>query len=58
MFQYGKTYEKSKLIYLILSSPEKIVDIEKIRDSHISYIDPEPEYYNSKSQMIFLLLLI
>ena len=50
IFYYGKTYEKRKLLILAISSPEKIVDIEKIRDSHISYIDPEHPNYNSNKK--------
>ena len=50
IFYYGKTYEKRKLLILAISSTEKIVDIEKIRDSHISYLDPEHPNYNSNKK--------
>ena len=50
IFYYGKTYEKRKLLVLAISSPEKIDDLEKIRDSHISYLDPEHPDYNSNNK--------
>ena len=45
MFQYATSHEGRKLIYLILSSPEKIENLEEIRKSHISYLKPEYEGY-------------
>ena len=45
MFSYATSYEGRKLIYLIVSSPEKINNIEKIRKSHLSYIKPDDENY-------------
>ena len=36
MFSYATSYEGRKLIYLIVSSPEKIKNIETIRKSHLS----------------------
>ena len=45
MFSYGKTHEGRKLVYLIVSSPDKIADIDNIRKSHISYIDPDYKNY-------------
>ena len=45
MFSYATSYEGRKLIYLIVSSPEKINNIEKIRKSHLSYIRPDDENY-------------
>ncbi|GIR99860.1 MAG: hypothetical protein CM15mP102_06810 [Flavobacteriales bacterium] len=41
MFSYATSYEGRKLIYLIVSSPDKIQNIENIRNEHISYIDPD-----------------
>ena len=46
MFSYATSYEGRKLIYLIVSSPEKIKNIETIRKSHLSYIKPDDENYN------------
>ena len=45
MFSYATSYEGRKLIYLIVSSPEKINNIESIRKSHLSYIKPDDENY-------------
>ena len=45
MFSYATSYEGRKLIYLIVSSPEKIKNIETIRKSHLSYIKPDDENY-------------
>ena len=45
MFQYATSHEGRKLIYLILSAPEKIENLEEIRKSHISYLKPEYEGY-------------
>ena len=45
MFSYGKTHEGRKLVYLIVSSSDKIADIDNIRKSHISYIDPDDKNY-------------
>ena len=45
MFSYATSYEGRKLIYLIVSSPEKIKNIEEIRKSHLSYIRPDDENY-------------
>jgi hypothetical protein len=45
MFSYATSYEGRKLIYLIVSSPEKINNIEKIRKSHLSYIRPDDKNY-------------
>ncbi len=45
MFKYATSYEGRKLIYLIVSSPEKIKNIESIRKTHISYINPDNENY-------------
>ena len=46
MFSYATSYEGRKLIYLIVSSPENIKNIETIRKSHLSYIKPDDENYN------------
>jgi len=45
MFSYATSYEGRKLIYLIVSSPENIKNIEEIRKSHLSYIKPDDENY-------------
>jgi hypothetical protein len=45
MFSYATSYEGRKLIYLIVSSSEKIKNIEEIRKSHLSYIRPDDENY-------------
>ena len=50
MFSFATSYEGRKLIYLIISSPEKIQNIENIRNEHISYIDPDNENYNSSEK--------
>ena len=49
MFKYATSYEGRKLIYLIVSSPEKIKNIESIRKTHISYINPDYENYTETS---------
>mgnify|MGYP003969633385 FL=1 len=45
MFSYATSYEGRKLIYLIVSSPKKINNIDEIRKSHLSYIKPDDENY-------------
>ena len=50
MFSFATSYEGRKLVYLIISSPEKIQNIENIRNEHISYIDPDNENYNSSEK--------
>ena len=50
MFSYATSYEGRKLIYLIVSSPDKIQNIENIRNEHISYIDPDNQNYNSSEK--------
>ena len=50
MFSYATSYEGRKLIYLIVSSPDKIKNLENIRNEHISYIDPDNENYNSSEK--------
>lgn len=50
IFYYGKTYEQRKLLVLAISSSDKIVDLESIRDTHISYLDPEHPNYQSESK--------
>ena len=45
MFSYATSYEGRKLIYLIVSSPEKFKNIETIRKSHLSYIKPDDAHY-------------
>ena len=50
IFYYGNTYEKRKLLILAISSPEKISNLEEIRDEHISYIDPDHPNYNNQAK--------
>ena len=50
MLHYATSHEGRKLIYLIVSSPETIKDIDSIRESHISYIDPEDQNYTGNSK--------
>ena len=50
IFHYGETYEKRKLIILAISSSDKILDLDKIRDNHISYLDPEHPNYLKESK--------
>jgi len=50
IFYYGKTYEQRKLLILAISSKDKIVNLENIRDEHISYLDPEHPNYKSESK--------
>ena len=50
IFYYGKTYEQRKLLILAISSSDKIVDLENIRDKHISYLDPAHPNYQSESK--------
>ena len=47
IYYYGKTYEGRKLVILAVSTPDKILDIENIRDTHLSYIHTDhPNYKN------------
>ena len=49
-----KTYERRKLI-LAISSSDKIQNLEKIRENHISYIDPEIQIIRrNQNQKIYL----
>ena len=50
ILHYGETYEKRKLVILAISSSDKIIDLEKIRDNHISYLDPEHPNYSEESK--------
>ena len=50
ILHYGETYEKRKLVILAISSSDKIIDLEKIRDNHISYLDPEHPNYSKESK--------
>ena len=50
ILHYGETYEKRKLVILAVSSSDKIIDLEKIRDNHISYLDPEHPNYSKESK--------
>ena len=50
ILHYGQTYEKRKLVILAISSSDKIIDLEKIRESHISYLDPEHPNYSKESK--------
>ena len=50
ILSYATSYEGRKLIYLIVSSPDKIKNLENIRNEHISYIDPDNENYNSSEK--------
>ena len=58
MFSYATSYEGRKLIYLIVSSPEKINNIDEIRKSHLSYIKPDDENYNELTKPIDLPVII
>ena len=50
ILHYGQTYEKRKLVILAISSSDKIIDLEKIRENHISYLDPEHPNYSKESK--------
>ena len=50
ILHYGQTYEKRKLVILAISSSDKIIDLEKIRENHISYLDPEHPNYSNESK--------
>ena len=50
ILHYGETYERRKLVILAISSSDKIIDLEKIRDNHISYLDPEHPNYSEESK--------
>ena len=50
ILHYGQTYEKRKLVILAISSSDKIIDLEKIRENHISYLDPEHPNYLKESK--------
>ena len=50
ILHYGETYEKRKLVILAISSSDKIIDLEKIRENHISYLDPEHPNYSKESK--------
>ncbi len=45
IYYYGKTYEGRKLVILAVSTPDKILDIENIRDTHLSYIHTDHPNY-------------
>ena len=50
IFYYGETYEKRKLVILAISSSDKILNLEKIRENHISYLDPKHPNYSEESK--------
>ncbi len=50
IYHYGKTYEGRKLVILAVSTPDKILDIENIRDTHLSYIHNDHPKYKNESK--------
>ena len=50
IYHYGKTYEGRKLVILAVSTPDKILDIENIRDTHLSYIHTDHPNYKNESK--------
>ncbi len=50
IYHYGKTYEGRKLVILAVSTPDKILDIENIRDTHLSYIHTDHPKYKNESK--------
>ena len=50
IIHYGETYEKRKLVILAISSSDKILELEKIRENHISYLNPEHPNYLEESK--------
>ena len=40
IIEQGFTYEKNPLIYLIISTPENLTNLEKIREEHLKIADP------------------
>ena len=58
ILHYGQTYEKRKLVILAISSSDKIIDLEKIRENHISYLDPENPNFLEESKPEDLPLII
>lgn len=40
IIEQGFTYEKNPLIYLIISTPENLANMEKIREEHLKIADP------------------
>ena len=58
IFYYGETYEKRKLVILAISSSDKILNLEKIRENHISYLDPKHPNYSEKSKPVEIPVII
>ena len=50
IYHYGRTYEGRKLVILAVSTPDKILDIENIRDTHLSYIHTDHPNYKNESK--------
>ncbi len=50
IYHYGKTYEGRKLVILAVSTPDKILDLENIRDTHLSYIHTDHPNYKNESK--------
>ncbi len=50
IYHYGRTYEGRKLVILAVSTPDKILDIENIRDTHLSYIHTDHPKYKNESK--------
>ena len=50
IYHYGRTYEGRILVILAVSTPDKILDIENIRDTHLSYIHTDPPNYKNESK--------
>ena len=50
IMHYGETYEKRKLVILAISSSDKILELDKIRENHISYLNPEHPNYLEESK--------
>ena len=50
IYHYGRAYEGRKLVILAVSTPDKIIDIENIRDTHLSYIHTDHPNYKNESK--------
>lgn len=57
IFSYGKTHEGRKLIYLVVSSADKIQNIDNIRKQHVSYINPDDPNYGIELEENFPIII-
>ena len=52
LFEYAETYEGHELYYLVVSSPENMADIDRIKEDHARLADPRKLLENQAQRLI------